>query len=372
MKSKCILNPKSALAALKPIKGIINTSSVLSILECVVIKVNEGKMNFLVTDLETVAHKSIDIEQKPGESWMFCVDFALFYKFCLNSENAPATLEYNSEKNNLCIVQEGLVLNLPTEDANNFPKSPDVEGKWTMGINAKEYFSVIKNALLFVSSDDLRPAMTGVYMHDAGNKGLMVVSTDAHRMFYHPASSKTPDTMKDSKAIIPAKSLRVALECMNKDVDLKYIASDNHMLIEANGYSICARLIDARYPDYAVVMVAPETHFYLKRKQMSSFLKLAIEYTNKSTKQISFEIEKNSMVAKGGDVDFTFNFEYTIPIYNSNKEDMKFKFAANGGFLLQATTLVKDEYIKIATLENATKAFIIDDCLLVMPLMTNE
>lgn len=368
---KVIVNPKALLKTMKPFGKVINSTTVLPILESVVFSIKENKATITGTDLETYMIAEHDVEHEKGISFIFTVEFKKIIGFLADCEIGPVVIEYTPSANMLYIKQEDFRLRLSSEDANNFPKTPELKKLHNMTMDTKEVLPIMKIALNFVSNDDLRPAMTGVYLHDSPQRGLTVVSTDAHRMYWKTISPKTPDTMKGAQIIIPSRSIAAMLECI-KGKELTLSHGEGYSLVQSGEYQVYFRAIDARYPDYEVVMVAPETFFFLKRKQMLTFLKLAMHFVNRSTNQVEFIVDKASIATRGGDVDFDVEFSYKVPIYNSNNPDMRFSFAANAKFLMQALSVVKDEYVKIQTTMLETKAFLIDECLLVMPLMLNR
>lgn len=366
---KIIINPKDLLKTLAPFAKVINNSTVLPILESICVLVEDKKATFYATDLETCIIVEYDVEQPVGQAkFSFCVEYKMLLGFLKDCELAPVVIEYTPSAKMLYIKQEDFRLRLQTEEADGFPKMPVVEKKLCMTMDTKEVMPVMNTAVMFTSNDQLRPAMTGVYLHDSAQRGLTVAATDAHRLYWKSLSPKTPDTMKGVQVIIPSRSVRAMKECM-KGETMTLLVGDHNGIFESGPYKLYFRHIDARYPDYEVVMVQTEVHFYLKRKQLATFLKLALHFVNKSTNQVSFVVKNDTIATKGGDVDFDIEFSYKVPIYNSNKADMSFEFAANAKFLMQAITIVKDDYIKIQTTMTNNKAFYIDECMLVMPLL---
>src|SRR5205085_12574005 len=67
------------------------------------------------------------------------------------------------------------------EKADDFPKEPAAGEATTFNMSSMAFIESINKTLFAVSSDTLRPAMTGVYF---GLKpdGLTFVSTDGHRL----------------------------------------------------------------------------------------------------------------------------------------------------------------------------------------------
>lgn len=368
---KVIINPKALLKKLKPFGKVIIATAVMPILESLHFLIKEQIATIAGTDLETCMVVEYKVEHAQGEEFSFIVDYKMLIGFLSDCEDAPAVFEYTPSAEMLYIKQEDFRLRLRSDDPVNYVKLPVVNEVHCMTMDTKEFLPVLSCAVRFSSNDDLRPAMTGVCIHDNPQRGLTVVSTDAHMLYWKSVSSKTPETMKGTQFIIPSRSIHAMAECI-KGKQFTLIHGEVNSSIESDEYKVYFRHIDARYPDYEVLLKMPEVFFFLKRKQLAAFLKLALHFVNKSTNQIIFGVEKESIKTQGGDVDFDFEFSYKVPIYNSSKPDMAFYFALNGKMLTKAIGTVKDEYVKVHTSMKETGAFLIDECVLVMPLMLNH
>jgi DNA polymerase III sliding clamp (beta) subunit (PCNA family) len=180
--------------------------------------------------------------------------------------------------------------------------------------------------------------------------------------------------MKGKGFIIPKKTVRVAELALNSFLKdkVKFCFSDDSLSMATNNCTVICRTIDARYPGYMGVMVRPETHFYLIRKQLHTFLTIALNYINHSTYKVEMEVTADRIKIVGEDVDFDMGVSYNVPVYNCNKPLLNVSFACNAKMLIDALKMTKDEYVKIGTMESPTQAFIIDDWILQMPLLTNK
>lgn len=361
------LNATDCKKLFKPLYQTIQYSTVLPILETIRV-VNNGSLQFITTDLETVT--KLIFEKSIPTNFDLCIDGRTIQKILQNS--IEPIVSFTGDEYKLKIKSGDFNVKVNPEHSENYPKEPVIENEKSFTIDVKDLFPLIKIALSFVSNDDLRPAMTGVCVHDVSGK-LWIAATDAHRLFWK-VITKTPDTMKDVSMIIPAKSLRLCLE-MFKSGSVQISESANHVRFSNDTKELVSRKIDVRYPDYRVVTPSKAdmpVSFNLIRKQLISFLKISNHFTNKSTGQLSMMVSPDKIKASGGDLDFSIEFEYTLPVYNVNKQFESFEFAMNINFLLQLIMQSDDEYVKIDHSGGATKAFIIDDCMLLMPLMLNR
>jgi DNA polymerase-3 subunit beta len=371
--NRIIFAPKFLYRELLPVLAIINSNTVLPILECFHVRADKEKrrVTFTATDLENVVAVSVDVDMT--ESFSFCVDAGVFMKFLKETWDAPTTLKWDESKREIMILQDDLVITIPGEAEVNFPKVPGQPTLKSWTGSALIFLPLLQQAIPFVSNDDLRPAMTGVYMHDAGDNGLRIVATDAHRLYYNSALAKAPEGLAGIEYIIPVKAVRVLCKFGSKKDNLHIYANDNHVQFVSGRMALTSRKIDAKYPDYKMVLVQPETHFYVKRSQLLACLNMGMVFANRSTNQIIFHVCDDEIQLVTGDVDFSMEMKYRFRIYEQNKKSMNFTFAFNARFLKEALLINKrDDLVKISTMEAETKAFNVDDCTMLMPLMLNR
>lgn len=363
------ISAKESKKLFKPLFSIINATTVLPILEDVMISQN-GVLKLTATDLENVVIVEYPSESK--EICDFCVPANKLKNFINNSLDDTIDFYLHGKEEYISIKSGGCKLKTVTDRVSDFPRLPVLENPTEIKMNGSIIIPSLVNALKFVSNDDLRPAMTGVCLIDYKDE-LCVVSTDAYRLYWNGVI-KTPAFFKGKSMILNQKFVRIAVETFTEKQDIDISFDANYIVFKSGTTTLFGRLIDARYPDFSVVIPQPfNLTFYLIRKQTVAFLKLAQFFSNKSTFQLNLIVSKDSISAQTKDVDYSEEMEYNIPVFNASCEFDKFEFGVNIKFLQQLLTVnKKEEYIKINHSTSPTKAIIIDDCTLIMPLMLNQ
>jgi len=359
------LNAADCKKLFKPLFMTINSSAVLPILEDIRV-CNNGSLEFSATDLETIT--KVSFERSIPTNFDICIDGQTIKKMIDNAiENI---ISFNGDEYGIKMKSGGFTAKVAPDFSEQYPKEVELGETKSFTIDVKDFMPLVKTALSFVSNDDLRPSMTGVCIHDRNGK-LFIAATDAHRMYWKEIT-KTPETMKGCKMIIPAKALRIAVEMFKKG-SIKISEGEHRVSFSCEESEINTRKIDSRYPDYEVVIPRDmPISFYLMRKQLVAFLKISAHFTNRSTNQTEMIVSQTSIKAHGEEMDFGLEFNYDLPVYNAKPKFEPFHFAMNLKFLLQLVSQTNDEYVKIEHTGNALKAFIIDDSMLLMPLMTNK
>ena len=173
---KFIVSSSSLLKQLQHIAGVINTNTVLPILEDFLFEVEKNKLIVVATDLETVMRVQLEIEAK--DSGKVCIPARILIDSLKNIADQPLT--FNIDKNFAVeITSDNGKYKVMGENPDNFPKEPAADDTTSFKTTASALVTAINKTLFATSNDDLRPAMTGVFF-ELDKKGLQFVATDAY------------------------------------------------------------------------------------------------------------------------------------------------------------------------------------------------
>jgi len=229
----------------------------------------------------------------------------------------------------------------------------------------------IKKAFACVSKDNLRPAMTGVCL-DFKKEGLQIVATDAHRMYYSQRMN-CEGIKEDTRIIIAPEGVKALCRLkMAQDTPLT-ITVYNDNTASFNGCEV--RLIDARFPDYPVVIPQYDNYMAFDKDSFAANVKKVIPYANKATNQVNFHLNGN-IALHSEDIDFAFECDAEMPYNSKNFEDLDIAF--NGKFLLDTMATFKEKELKMyhcGGSNGQSKAAIFtndNDSVLVMPIYLND
>src|SRR5215467_8546543 len=175
---KFIVSSSSLLKQLQHISGVINSNTVLPILEDFLFEVETNKLSVVATDLETVMRVQIDIEAK--ESGKVCIPAKILIDSLKNIPDQPLTFTIDKHFG-IEITSDNGKYKVMGENPDNFPKEPAADDTTSFTMTSEALVTAINKTLFAVSSDDLRPAMTGVFF-ELDKKGITFVATDAHRL----------------------------------------------------------------------------------------------------------------------------------------------------------------------------------------------
>ena len=370
---KFIVSSSSLLKHLQQISGVINTNTVLPILEDFLFEIQDKKLTVVATDLETVMRVQMDVESKTNGK--VCIPAKILVDSLKNIADQPLT--FNIDKNfSVEITSDNGKYKVMGENPDNFPKEPTADDTTSFTMTSNALLTAINKTLFAVSSDDLRPAMTGVFF-ELTPKSIQFVATDAHRLVRY----KRTDTgaTKNDSFIVPKKPLNLlknALPANDEPLNISY--NSNHLFVSHGETQMICRLIDARFPDYKVVIPADNPyHLTVNKIDFQNALRRINVFSNKSTNQVALSITGNELQMAAQDVDFSFEGnEHMSCQYNG--EDMQIAF--NAKFMIEMLNAADTDEVRLE-LSTPSKAGLIkpseqaegeDLLMLVMPLMLNS
>jgi DNA polymerase-3 subunit beta len=290
---------------------------------------------------------------------------------------AEQPLTFNIDKNfGIEITSENGKYKVMGENPDNFPKEPAPDEANAFTMTSSALVTAINKSIFAVSSDDLRPAMTGVFV-ELEKEGITFVATDAHRLVRFTRTDVSCP-QKDS-FIVPKKPLNLLKSALPDNEDELTISyNSNHLFIKHGGTELVCRLIDARFPDYKVVIPVDNPYkLTVNRNEFQNALRRVSVFSNKSTNQVALSISGSQLQLAAQDVDFSFEGNERMDCQYDG-EDLQIAF--NAKFLIEMLNGADTDEI-IIELSTATKAGIIKPIeqaeneellMLVMPLMLNN
>jgi DNA polymerase-3 subunit beta len=370
---KFIVSSSSLLKHLQQIAGVINTNTVLPILEDFLFEIEDKKLNIIATDLETVMRVQMDVESKANGR--VCIPAKILIDSLKNIADQPLT--FNIDKNYAVeITSDNGKYKVMGENPDNFPKEPTADDTTGFNMTSTGLLTAINKTLFAVSGDDLRPAMTGVFF-ELSKDGVQFVATDAHRLVRY----KRTDTKATQNAsfIVPKKPLNLLKNALPDNEDPITVSfNSNHLFVDHGSTQLICRLIDARFPDYKVVIPADNPYrLTVNKHDFQNALRRVNVFSNKSTNQVALNITGNELQMAAQDIDFSFEGNERMSCEYKG-EDIQIAF--NAKFLIEMLSAADtdDVYLELST---PSKAGLIkpseqapgeDLLMLVMPLMLNS
>ncbi|NOT73883.1 MAG: DNA polymerase III subunit beta [Cyclobacteriaceae bacterium] len=371
---KFIVNSSYLLKQLSYINGVITTNPVVPILENFLFEIDKSRLTVTASDLQTSMITEINVESK--ERGNIAVPARILLDTLKNLPDQPVTFSVDESTYSIELSSDNGRYKLSGENATDFPKVPSVSNDFSAQISSEVLARAINNTIFATSNDELRPAMTGVYVN-LGEKNTTFVATDGHRLVRYRRTDVKSDS--GNTIIIPRKALNLlksTLPSENTDVTIDFNTS-NAFFKFGNIRMIC-RLIDERFPDYENVIPSTSTiKMTISRADFLSSLKRISIYANKTTHQVRLKITGSQLQVSAEDLDFSNEANERLSCEHEG-EDIEIGF--NARFMIEMLSNLDTDQIKL-NMSAPNKAGVIlpvekdkaeDILMLVMPVMLNQ
>lgn len=371
---KFIVSSSTLLKQLSAINGVISANPVVPILENFLFEVSENALKVTASDLQTSMITELDIEAKDTGS--IAIPARILLDTLKNLPEQPVTFTIDEDTYSVEISSENGRYKLSGENATDFPKVPEVLDGDTLDISSDVLDRAISSTIFAASTDDLRPAMTGVYMviNDASTT---FIATDGHRLVRFRRVDIASDVMNN--IIVPRKALNLlksSLPSDNTNVKLEFTPSN--AFFSYNKSKMICRLIDERFPDYEnVIPVENPNVMTIDRSDFLNSLKRIAIYANKTTHQVRLKIAGSELQISAEDLDFSNEANEKLTC-DYDGEDMEIGF--NARFLMEMLNNLDSHKVRIEMSQPNKAGLLIPDdgdenedvLMLVMPVMLSN
>lgn len=371
---KFIVNSSYLLKQLSYINGVITTNPVVPILENFLFEIDKNHLTVTASDLQTSMITEITVESK--ERGNIAVPARILLDTLKNLPDQPVTFSIDESTYSIELSSDNGRYKLSGENATDFPKVPSVSNDFSASISSDVLSRAINNTIFATSNDELRPAMTGVYVN-LGEKNTTFVATDGHRLVrYRRADVKSES---GNIIIIPRKALNLlksTLPSENTDVTIDFNTAN--AFFKFGTIRMICRLIDERFPDYENVIPTSSTiKMTINRADFLSSLKRISIYANKTTHQVRLKITGSELQVSAEDLDFSNEANERLSCEHEG-EDIEIGF--NARFMIEMLSNLDTDQIKLS-MSAPNKAGVIlpvekdaneDILMLVMPVMLNQ
>ena len=371
---KFIVSSSYLLKQLSAINGVITTNPVVPILENFLFEISDGNLTVTASDLQTSMITELQVEAK--EDGSIAIPAKILLETLRNLPEQPVTFSIDSNTYSIEINSDNGRYKLAGENATDFPKIPTVSDGYSVNMSSEVLGKAINNTIFATSNDELRPAMTGVYVK-LDETNTTFVATDSHRLIRYRRVDVAADM--GHSMIIPRKALtllKATLPSELTNVNVEFNASN--AFFNFNQVKMICRLIDERFPDYEnVIPLDNENAVVVKKDDLLSSLKRIAIYANKTTHQVRLKITGSELMVSAEDLDFSNEANERLSCEHDG-EDLEIGF--NAKFLVEMLGNIDSDEITLK-LSAPNKAGIItpnekedeeDILMLVMPVMLSN
>ncbi len=217
-------------------------------------------------------------------------------------EHGELTFDADSSTKRITLHTSSGEYKLSGLDATEFPQLPRFEPTVSIALPFNKFTGMIDRTVFACSSDEFRPAMTGVLFQFRPDQ-IRAVATDGFRLVRVIDREMTPEVSDGVDIIVPPKALQLASKAFAAE-QIALEANKTHVRFADGVTTITARLIDENYPNYeSVIPQANDKRMVISREDLLNAVKRVSLYSNSQTRQVRMKLGSSQMRVQAEDVD---------------------------------------------------------------------
>lgn len=340
---------KEFLAQLQKLSAVVPSKSTHPMLNNILFHLEPDEARMTATDLEISLTTRMKIEGGQGED--VAIPCKRLLEIVRELDERPVTLQ-TDRANGVEIISGQGVFQIPFENAENYPMLPGIQVSAELEIPAERLRRHVDRLSFAVSTDDLRPVLTGALFEFRAN-ALFLVATDGHRLV-RIQDHKLAGQEALGSVVIPIKALNLVARSLDSSAEsVKLSLAQNHLVFSLGGTQIYTQLINGRYPAYeGVIPQQNENILQTTRAPLYRAVKQVSNCANNVTRQINFTLSENRLVVTAEDNEYGSRARSELDVdYNGDALEIAF----NASYLDQMLRHLDTEQVvfKFGTAERA-------------------
>ncbi len=373
---KFIVSSTALFSHLQAISRVINSKNSLPVLDCFLIRLNDGTLSMTASDNDTTLSTSIETTEYTGEG-AFAVSSKTLLDALKEIPEQPLSFEVNETNLEITVHYLNGKYSLMGQSADEYPQTPEMTADTTqVTIDAPVLLNGVNRCIFATADDELRPVMNGVYF-DITATDITLVATDGQKL----VRCKSYAAHGEDKAafILPKKPATLLKNLLPKEEgEVRIDFNERNASFTLQDYRMVCRLIEGRYPNYNSVIPQHNPHCAtIDRLAFISALRRVAVFSSQAVSLIKLNLEENSLRISAQDIDFSTSAEETVTCqYSGTPMSIGFK----SSFLIDILNNISSTDIVIELADPSRAGVIIpeeqeeneDLLMLLMPMMLND
>lgn len=284
--------------SLQKVIGVVPNRSTLQILTNILVYTEDQRLKLMGTDLELTIVSSVDatISEDGG--------LAIPAKILSDilKELPEQELQFEVQDGHRVLIKSNRgEYKISGESQNEFPTPPNLDGGQEISIPNDVLKRMIDKTTFATSTDELRPALTGV-LCQFGSESLKMVATDGHRLV--KIVNTTVHHSQAAQLIMPTKALNFINKHLDDGASVQVVFDDKHVLFTAGELRIISKIITEDYPDFERALpTSNEKNLRVGNTDFIASVKRISLFSNPMTNQIRLTIDPHQLTVSAEDVD---------------------------------------------------------------------
>jgi len=313
-------------------QGVVEKKTTIPVLSNVLLEAQDDRLTLTVTDLELGIRSSCPATIKKGGSTTLPARKLLDYVRLLPDAELSIKVSENHSATLVCGRSRTRIAGMSRE---NFPDL--IPSGLLANVIAKTVFSV--------ANEESRYTLTGGLML-LKEDGLVMVTTDGHRLSYIEASNAFEGISGQLKSLVPKKGMAEAMKLASEAGDsmmIDFATDENHLFFQCGDRLLISRKLTGQFPDYERVLPKERgSILVLGREEAQAAVRRVSQFADDRSHAIRLELESGNLklVSSGSEAGES---EESLPVEYTGE---KIKVGFNSQYLLDFMAVVDSETVE--------------------------
>lgn len=291
---------KEFALALSRISSAIPQRSPMPVLENVLLELEGSHLSLTATDMDITVTTQLDVKGMSAGGVL--VPARRLTDTIRALDVGELVFASDPDSRRVTLQTSGGEYKLSGMDPAEFPSRARFEASISLALPRDKFTSMVDRTMFACSTDEFRPAMTGVLFQFRSDE-MRAVATDGFRLV-RVIDHETSVTLEENvDVIIPPKALHLAERAFAGEA-ITLEANQTHIRFSDGTTTITARLIDEHYPNYeSVIPQANDKRMIIRRDDLLNTVKRVSLYSNSQTRQVRLKMGNNALRVQAEDID---------------------------------------------------------------------
>ncbi|SUB77807.1 DNA polymerase III subunit beta [Porphyromonas macacae] len=333
------------------------STTAMPVLGSIFFSIEGNVLTLTAADIANRVTTSLEVNNH-GENGAFLVAERMILDPIKELADQPIEVSVNSESHDALITYNNGQYSFVVDSADVYPAAPVLEGNiQKVELTAEQLLNGLSATQNATSKDERRPIMTGVHL-DIFEDNMVFVASDGHILIKYTdhnikSNIRTSFCLSDRATALLTKTL-----LPREDGNVLLSFNHEYAIFELSGYTLSARLLEGRYPNYNSVIPADNPYaITVDRISLFSAIKRVSVFANQASGLIRLEINREQIKISANDVDFSIAAEERVPA-SCSVEDVNIRIGFDSSMLITMLQNMDSEQVTIC-LADQTRAGLI-------------
>ncbi|MBO5444652.1 MAG: DNA polymerase III subunit beta [Muribaculaceae bacterium] len=302
---------KALQQQISAVSKVINAKNALSILDNFLLEVKGDVLYITGSDQETVMTAKVEISNLENDG-RIAVNAKRLMDVVKEVSNFPLTFEVDDNQGNIDLQFPGGHFEFMGVDAAEYPQGFDTDELTVeMTVPAQVILKGLDYTLFAISTETIRPMMTGVYW-DFHENDITFVGSDTHKLVRYINSEYHPN--RETSFILPGKPAGILRSLIGKDTENVSIQKDEKSAIFTFGdFRLGCRFVKGMYPNYnRVIPTDNPNELTIDRQALLAAMRRVSLFASKASSLVKMTMDANTLRLDSQDLDYSTKANETV------------------------------------------------------------